>query len=156
MSLRSVEKFYTWNPQGNRFDAIMWRRDVLPSWLTFERTDTALPFTVPGREPRAPPVSIKQPYSSVNGQDHGLGTPFEVRSLVFQDTTDGTLAANFTVLMTEVGEVRRFMNRAVHVRTIFGTGGQPALLREAYMMFSQHNVAFQLNKVAGGATTDRK
>jgi len=154
MSLRTVDKFVTWNSQKNCYDTVFWRRDILPSSLTFVE-GTTLPVTVSAAPALTPPLTIKQPYASLNGLDQGLGTPFEVRSLVFQDSTDRTQNANFRVRLKEIGEVREFMNREVHVRTIFGTGQQPALLREPYMFLSQHNINVQLIKISGGVTTAR-
>jgi hypothetical protein len=84
-----------------------------------------------------------------------MGTPFEIQSVTFADLTEGTSVAYFTVLLKEVGEVRQFMNRACHVRTIFGTGQTPALLREPYYFLSQHNISIQCDKISGGATSAR-
>ncbi|NDQ57332.1 MAG: hypothetical protein GZ088_09705 [Acidipila sp.] len=126
----------------------------MPSWLTIRDTDSALPISVPV-SPGTPPLTIFQPYSSVNGADQGFGTPFEMRSLIFQDDVDGTAAANFTVMLKEVGEAREFMNNPVHIRTIAGSGQFPAILREPYMFLSQHNVSAKFVKVAGPTTQMR-
>jgi hypothetical protein len=155
MSLRNTDKFLKWNEQYKLYEPVMWRRDVLPSWLAFELTDTTLPFTIAAAGTATRPISYKQPYTSANGQDQGLGTPFEVRALVCQDSTAGYAAADWTVVLREMGEARLFMNRPIHVRCLFGTGQLPALLREPYMFLSQHNIQFQAAKVAGGAVNIR-
>jgi len=155
MGLRDTDKFLRWNEQGRLFEPVLWRREVLPAWLTFSLTDTVLPFPIAAAGTPTRQVSFFQQYSSVNGQDAGLGTPFEVRSLVFQDSTDGDLAANWTVRLKEIGEVREFMNNPIHVRCMFGTGQLPFLLREPYFFPSIHNISFQAAKVAGGAVNVR-
>jgi hypothetical protein len=153
VSLRQIDKFVRWNNQAKQYLPIMWRREVLPSWLTFSQ-QTLLPISVAATGSPIQTLTIAQPYASVEGNDQNLGTPFEVRSLVMQDSTVGTLNANFLVKLKEVGEARDFMNNPVHVRTIFGTGQQPALLREPYMFLSQHNISVQVTNL-GIATTMR-
>lgn len=153
--LRQVDNFIRLNPVTNKYEPTLWRREILPSWLTIRDTDATLPIVVPAAPASTPPLTIFQPFSSVNGADAGMGTPFEMRSLVFQDTTDGTDAANFTVYMQEVGEARMFMNNPIHIRTIAGTGQQPAILREPYMFLSQHNVSAKFQNVAGGPSNMR-
>lgn len=155
MGMRTIDKFVFYNKTARRFDPVYWRREVLPSWMTFSDTDVVLPYVVPAAGTPGQLATFKQPYASVEGLDRGLGTPFEVRSLVYQDSTDGTLNANFTIFLREVGEARNFMNNPVHIKTIAGTGQLPAILREPYMFLSQHNVSVQLNKISGLATTAR-
>lgn len=153
--LRQIDQFIRLNPKTKQYDMVLWRREVLPSWLTIRDIDSLEPIAVPAAPNFTSPLTIFQPYTSVNGQDQGFGTPFEARSIVFQDSTDGTDAAQFSVMLKEVGEVRQFMNQPCHIRTIAGTGQFPALLREPYMFLSQHNVSAQFYKVLGGATTMR-
>jgi hypothetical protein len=154
--LRQIDKFLKWIPAKQSYVPNLWRREILPSWLTIRSTDAALPVTVPAPAGGStPPLTIFQPYTSVNGADQNLGTPFEVRSLVYEDSTDGTAAANFCVNLKEVGEARNFMNNPIHIRCLAGTGSLPAILREPYMFLSQHNVSAQFTKVAGGASTMR-
>lgn len=153
--LRQIDKFVQWNPKTNRYDPVLWRRELLPSWLTIRDTDATLPITIPAPGSSTPPLTIFQPYASVNGADAGFGTPFEVRSIVYEDSGDGTPAADFSVFLKEVGEARQFMNQPVHIRTIAGTGQLPAILREPYMFPSQHNISAQFVKQSGGSTTAR-
>lgn len=152
--LRQIDKFITWNAKMRRYDPVLWRREILPSWLTIRDTDATLPLTIPV-SPGTPPLTIFQPYTSVNGADQGLGTPFEVRSLVYQDSTDGTDSADFSVFLQEVGEARQFMNQPIHIKTLAGTGALPAVLREPYMFLSQHNISAKFVKLSGGSTTAR-
>lgn len=156
MLLRRVDKYMEWSAQRNQYVPTYWRREILPCWLTLNEIDVpggTLPIVA------APavgnPRAFKQPYYSCEGLDQNMGTPFEVQSLVFADLIEGTAVANFTVLLKEVGEVRELMNRPCHVRTVFGTGQTPALLREPYYFPSQHNISIQATKISGGATSAR-
>jgi hypothetical protein len=154
--LRNVDKYIYWDNLRKSYLPQFWRREILPSWLMFNfssvPTDNA---TIPAVPLSSPPFTFLQPYTSVEGLDQNLGTPFEVRSLTFADLTDGSVLANFTVMLKEVGEVRQFMNQPVHIRTLAGNGQTPALLREPFMFRSQHNISAQFTKVLGGATTAR-
>lgn len=159
-TLRDIDKYINWNPQRQTYEMVFWRRNVLPNWLYFDLSDVNVgglssPLTIAAAGTPTRPVSYKQQYTSVNGLDEGLGNPFAVQSLIFEDSTDGTAAADFTVMLKEMGEVREFMNRPVHVRTLYGTAQQPGFLREPYLFLGQHNIQFQAAKVAGGATTAR-
>ena len=157
-NLRMIDKYIRWDEQNQMFFPNYYRKEILPKWLGFEETDLQAPLgvlTIPAAGTEAPRVGFKQPYASVEGLDGNLGTPFEVRGLVFADSTDGTALADFTIEMEELGEVRTLMNRPIHIRTIAGVAQTPALLREPYMFLSQHNISCRFNKVAGGQTTMR-
>jgi len=154
-NLRNIDKYILWDEDRKQFLPVYWRREVLPKWLTFETTDVQGAYTVNAAGVDTPPVGFKQPYASVEGLDGGMGTPFEVRSLVFEDSTDGTANADFTVVLKDLGSVREFMNRPIHIRTLAGVAQTPALLREPYMFLSQRNVSATFAKVSGGATTVR-
>lgn len=151
--LRNIDKYVQWDERRKMYVPVYWRREILPNWMYFDFSDVgAAAAVIPAAGTPSAPFTFKQPYTSVGGLDENLGTPFEVRSIVFADTVEGTPAANFQVLLKEVGETREFMNRRCHVRTIFGTAQTPALLREPFMFKSQHNVSCQFFKIAGGAT----
>jgi len=156
--LRNIDDFLHWDERKQQYVPNYWRRDVLPSWLGFDPADLQAPngvATVAAAGAPTTPVGFAQPYWSVEGLDQNLGTPFEVRSLVFEDSTDTTAAANFTVRLKENGETREFMNEPVHIRCIAGTAQLPALMREPYFLRSSHKISAQFNKVAGGAVAIR-
>lgn len=159
MLLRRVDKYMSWDQARSQYVPEYWKREILPSWLTLDAAGAlSAPggtLTIPAFPATPAPVPFKQPYYSCEGLDQNMGTPFEVQSLTFADLTAGTAAANFTVLLKEVGEVREFMNRACHVRTVFGTAQTPALLREPYYLLSQHNISIQCAMIAAGPTTAR-
>jgi hypothetical protein len=145
-----------WDQPRSQYVPTYWKREILPCWLTLDGADVpGGTLAIPAFPTQGNPRPFKQPYFSCEGLDQNLGTPFEIQSLVFADLIDGTAAANFTVRLKEVGEAREFMNRACHVRTLFGTAQTPALLREPYYFLSQHNISIQCNKIVGGATSAR-
>lgn len=154
-NLRQINKYIVWDDKRKQYLPVYWRKEVLPKWLMFSTVDVMGAFTILAAPATTPPVGFKQPYWSVEGLDRNLGTPFEVRSIIFEDSTDTTAAANFTVRMKDNGSVREFMNRAIHIRTFAGTAQTPALLREPYFFLSQNSISCYFTKVAGGATTMR-
>lgn len=159
--LRNIDKFLVWSDEKQQYVPPYWRRNVLPSWLGYDPADLNQAngvVTVNAAGTPTPPVSFQQPYWSVNGADEGVGTPFEVRSLVYASHSTGappyaenTATANYTVLLQEVGQARQFMNLPVHIRCLAGTAQLPALLREPYYMQSKHSLSVQYAKVAGAA-----
>lgn len=141
-NLRRVNDYILWDEGQRRFLPVYWRREILPKWLMFDTSDVIGPYTLTAAPVPSPPVGFKQPYWSVEGLDANMGTPFEVRSLVFADSSaTGTAAADFTVRMKDQGSVREFMNRPVHIRTLAGVAQTPALLREPYFFQSQQNIS---------------
>lgn len=156
-TLRDIDKFMEWDPSLRIYKPVFWRRNLLPYQMGFVESDVPFgrPFTIPAAGGLAPPVHFKQPYSSVEGLDDNLGNPLAIQSIVFADSTDGTAAADFAVMLKEVGETREFMNREVHIRTIAGTAQQVGLLREPYFFMSQHTIQAQFRKIAGGAVNIR-
>lgn len=156
--LRDTDQFIQWDSRRQMYMPVYWRKEVLPFWLGFDEGDLQAPngvLTINAAGVDTPPVNFKQRYDSVEGLDDGLGTPFEVRSLVFEDSTDGTAAANFTISMQEVGERRLLMNNPCHIRTIAGSAQLPGLLREPLYLLSQHAVNCKFNKISGGAISMR-
>lgn len=161
-NLRDIDQYVTWDEKRKQFLPVYWRKEVLPKWLMFDLSDVQGPYTIAAAPANTPPVGWKQPYASVEGLDGGLGTPFEVRSLVFASHSTGappfaetTATANFTVRLKDQGTVREFMNRDIHIRCLAGTAQTPALLREPYMFLSQQNISAFFTKVAGGAVAVR-
>jgi hypothetical protein len=157
-NLRNIDKFLRWDNAQQMYFPNYFRKEILPKWLGFDSADLQAPnglLPIAGGGANTPRVGFKQPYASVEGLDGNLGTPFEVRSIVFADSIDGTAVADFTVRLEEMGEVRQLMNRDVHIRTFAGVAQTPALLREPYMFLSQHNISAQFNKTSAGATNCR-
>ncbi len=145
-----VDKFFHWDKGMQRYSPQWWRADMQPQWLYFDRNDTADPKVVLAAPGTTPISTFRVSYSSNQGADNYLGNPLEVRALVFEDSTDTTAAADWTVRLKQVGEVRELMNNPVHVRTLFGTAQFPMVLREPLFIPSQGAIEAQLQKVAGG------
>jgi len=163
-TLRDVNQYVEFDPALRIYKPVFWRRNMVHRWLMFDESDVPwnTNFTIPAAPALAPPVAWKQPYSSVVGLDPSLGTPLLVQSLVFFSHSsagppyaENTAASNYTVRLKEVGEARDLMNRECHVRTIFGTGQLPAVLREPFFFGSQHNLQAQFRKIAGAAVDCR-
>lgn len=154
-NLRAVDKYLRWSAQSGKYEPVNWRRNVFPSWLYFDLSDVNGVYTVAAAGTSSRLVAFRQPYFSNGGLDDGLGTPFETRALVFEDSTDGTASANFTVELKEIGQLRDFQNRPIHVRAMFGTAQLPAMLREPIFIPSQHQIQMKASKISGGATTMR-
>lgn len=152
---RDIDKILKWNPSRKHFDVQWHHRAITPAWLyPFETTD---PLVIPAA---AAGTSLaffwKQPYNSNQGLDEGLGTPLSLQYLVFEDSTDTTAAANWTIFIDEQGESRRsFMNFPCHVRTVAGTAQLPSKLREPYQMLSTNYLRGQLRKISGAAANAR-
>jgi hypothetical protein len=152
---RTIEKIFPYDPESRKFKMEYWRRECLPYWLCFERSDQLAPVTIAAVGAPSPRVGYRPSYSSCDGLDRSLGNPLEVQSLLFADSTDSTAAANFTVRMTELGNSRQFMNNPIHIRCLAGTAQRPFILRHPFFFPSLHTVSVEFNKVAGGATTAR-
>ena len=73
MGIRSVDKYYKWNEQQKMYEPNMWRRDILPSWITFTELNP-LPTVIPAAPSSGTIQTMDQPYTSLEGMDKGLGT----------------------------------------------------------------------------------
>jgi len=150
-----VDKFFHWDAQMQRFSPQWWRADLQPFWLYFDPMLGANPKPINAAPGGTPTSSYIVPYSSNQGADNWLGNPMEVRTLLFEDSTDLTPNANWTVRLKQVGEARDLMNAPVHVRTLASDAQFPAVLREPLFLPSQASIECQIQKIAGGATTGR-
>jgi hypothetical protein len=157
--LRDLNDYFYWD-NGRDMPVPYYRnKEILPSWIGFSNQDPAVNngvFTIPAAAGGvAASTFFTQPYASLEGLDQNLGTVFEALSLIFSDSTDGTGAAAWTVLLTELGEVRQLMNFPCHIRTIAGITPFPAMLREPLVIPSLHTISARFQKLAGGAVNVR-
>lgn len=153
MNPRDVEKFFRWDAVNQRPTVQTMRREILPSWLYFDQVSTTGDKTVTGSDGLTAPTNFRQPYSSVEGLDRNLGTPFVGKSLVFEDFNAGvstTATSDVLVKMRESGEGRDFMENFVHIRTLAGTAQLPFMLREPLIIPSLHNIHINLKKLSAG------
>jgi len=150
-----VDKFFHWDEQTQRYSPQWWRADMQPFWLYFSPLSGANPKVINAAPGGTPTSSYIVPYSSNQGADNWLGNPMEVRTLLFEDSTAGTPAANWTVKLRQIGEARDLMNAPVHVRTLASDAQFPAVFREPLFLPSQASIECQLQKVAGGAVNVR-
>lgn len=150
-----VDKFFHWDEQMQRFSPQWWRADLQPFWLYFSALLGANPKVINAAPASTPSGSYIVPYTSNQGADNWLGNPMEVRTLLFEDSTDGTPAANWVVRLKQVGENRDLMNAPVHIRTLASDAQFPTVLREPLFLPSQSSIECQMQKISGGATTAR-
>lgn len=154
MRRSDVDQFFHWDERVQRFSPQWWRSDEQPVSLYFDHPAPD-PYPINAAGTRTPSPSYRVGYSSNQGADNWLGNPIEVLALIFEDSTDGTPNADFTVKLTQIGETRELSNAPLHVRTMFGTAQFPGFLREPLFLPSQSVVQCDLDKIAGGATTAR-
>jgi hypothetical protein len=154
MHRSEVDKFFHWDERMQRFSPQWFRSDMQNVWLYFDHPETD-PKAIAAAPGGTPPGIYRLGYSSNQGADNWLGNPLEVRALVFEDSTDGTNAANWTVRLQQVGETRDLCNQPVHVRTMFGTAQFPAVLREPLFILSKDTLNMELQKISGGAVNVR-
>ena len=151
MNQRAIDKYFKYNAREGRFVPEESRRYILPFESYFDLSDQAGAYSLPATGTPAKLVAWKQAFSSANGMDANLGTPLHIRDLKISDTTSfDTL--DFTVVLTEVGETRLFMNKPVHVRTIFGDAKYPGEMPEKYMFASQHQIQAQFVNLGAART----
>jgi len=156
--LRDKATFFYWDERRQMYIPYYRNKEIVPAWMGLSANDPAVNngvFVVAAAGAVTAPTFFAQPYSSVEGLDQNLGTPFEVQNIIFADSTDTTAAAAFTVLLTEIGDSRRLMNFPCHIRTIAGTALTPAILREPLVIPSLHTIQATFNKIAGGAVNIR-
>lgn len=157
----AVDRYIRLDPKTGLFVPVWMYRAIINYWLgpdpMFSNSD---PIVINASGTRTPPVTYKLPHSSQSLDDH-LGNPLLITRLVFEDATDGTTNAAWTVLMEDVGDQLRYMNYPVHIRTFAGgvttgIGGAtnsmlPALLSEPLFLPTRHNLMMTLDKISGGA-----
>jgi len=154
MHRSDVDKFFHWDAQMQRFSPQWWRADMQPAWLFFDHP-AVTPTVIAAAPALTPPGTFRVFYSSNQGADNWLGNPLEIRNLLFEDSTNLTPNANFTVQLKQIGQTRELSNFPVHVRTIFGTAQFPAVLKEPIFMASQDIMQCNIQKITGGASTAR-
>lgn len=156
MRLPDVDNFFKWNPVTRKIEIDYWKRSILPGWLLWDANQLQGAITIPSlASGLGVATSYFQRLNSISGQNGDLDTPFKASALVFEDSTDLTPNADFTVEMTEVGLSRAFQNAPVHIQTVAGTAQFPSILREPLFLPSHHAVSVKFKKISGGATTAR-
>jgi hypothetical protein len=163
----AVDKFVDWDPAQRKYIPRGWNRSIVPAWLGFDPAITPGIYTVAAAGAISPPTRFAPPYGSAMGADEGRGTPFLVTHLLFEAGNvpagaETTTNADFTVNLFSTSQALNFMNRPVHVRTIFGAaqlgpnvGILPAKLREPYMFPSNYAVTANFVKNTGAALAMR-
>jgi hypothetical protein len=149
--LLDVEKYFRWNPVTAKYDAQTWMRGVLPGWLSFWVNDQAYPFQIPASGTPCKPLHIQPVYGSAQGADNGLGEPFDIRRIVFADSTATAAASDVSLRMRDLALGRDLMNRPIHIRNLAGTAQLPFRMLEPYFMRSGSSLTLDFTKNSGGA-----
>ena len=158
----SVDKFIRFNPQTKFFEPVWYRRDILPFWFYPDEQFINGDIVINAAGTPTPPVVYKLPHASLD-MDSGLGNPLKISQMVFEDSTDTTTLANWTVMMEDMGDKLKYMNAPIHIRTFAGGAKVsavglemlPAFLFEPLFLPTRHNLIFTFNKIAGGAVNVR-
>lgn len=158
-----VDRFIRYNPELKALEPVWWRRDVLPFWLYPDEQWISGAFTINASPTATPPIVYKLPHASLDF-DQGLGNPLRITQIVFEDSTDTTTAADWTVLLEDMGDKLKYMNAEIHVRTFAGgvrpnaSGVDemlPAMLFEPLFLPSRHNLMLTPDKRSGSAVSAR-
>lgn len=156
-AIRDRDKYFQLNADG-RLGVNMFRRDVLPIKMAFDtvQTNSAYPFTISASGSITPPKIFKQPLNlAQNSRLLDIGNPFIWQHSMFEDSTDGTASADWTIFINNAGQQRAFSNFPIHIQTMFGTAQLPSILREPYYFAPNDQLSVYLNKISGGASTAR-
>lgn len=135
--------------QGGKFVPLAGMNKLMPFWLGIDSADqNSLPMTLAAAGTPSSPFHFKAM------QQESYPTPFLGKQIVFEDGTDGTAAANWSVQMLDADN-RRLSNYPVHVRCLAGTAQLPFKLVEPLIIPSLAKVEVQCRKITGAATVMR-
>lgn len=148
-----VDRYIALDPHTGFFKPKWWHRDVMPYWLYPDAQFTTGAMQVQAAGTPTPPFVYKNAHASIGlGQ---YGNPILINRIVFEDSTDTTDLANWTVMLKDMGDIVQYMNRPIHVRTFAGTAQLPAGLAEPLFFPTRHQLQLTPNKISGGATNVR-
>jgi hypothetical protein len=154
MDRRAIDRYIKFDRASGKFVPEESRRYILPFHAYFDLSDVEGGYVLPAVGTPARLVCWKQPYSSINGMDANLGTPLQIKNLVLSDSSTYD-TASYLVELNEIGESRKFMNKPVHIRSIFGSAKYPGRMCEPYMFASQHQIQAQFTPLNAAARTIR-
>lgn len=150
-----VDRYIRYNAKTKFFEPTWWRRDVLPFWLFPDEQYYSTGYITINASPNdTPPVVYKLPHASLE-MDRGLGNPLRITDFVFEDSTDLTATAAWTVFLKDMGDQLNYMNAPIHVRTFAGTSQLPGHCFEPLLLPSRHALMMTPDKLAGAAATVR-
>lgn len=153
-----VDPYIRFNKQTGLFEPVQWLAQVMPFWLYADAQFTSGAQVVNAAGTVTPPFIYKLPHASISldqSQGNSLGNPLLINQIVFEDSTDTTALANFTVMLKDMGDQTQFMNQPIHIRNFAGTGQLAAGLSEPLFMPTRHNMVATFDKISGGAVNMR-
>lgn len=135
---------------GGQYRPKSFLKDRQSSWLTFPTMDfNSLPITLQATGTLTP-AGFYQP-----NYEQTYETPLIVKSIVFEDSTDGTSSAAFTCRFFDTSTGRDLQNQPIHVRNIAGVALTPFLLPEPLILPCNNRLQCQFAKTTSGTTTMR-
>jgi hypothetical protein len=148
-----VDRFIRVNPQNGFFEPKWMHRDIMPYMLYPDAQFQSGAMVINAAGTPTPPFVYKNQHASI-GLGH-YGNPILINRITFEDSTDLTANANWTVMLKDMGDLTQFMNRPIHVNTFAGTAQLPAGLSEPLFLPTRHQLQLTTNKIAGGAVNVR-
>lgn len=148
-----IDDYIRINPQTGLYEPIYWKRAMLPYKLTFDPqyVPTGLLTVAASGDTTA---IFKQPHTST-GLDGGFGSPLLITQTTFEDSTDSTASALFTISLKDLGDMTQFMNQPIHILNFAGTAQLAAKMPEPLFLPSKHALQAKYAKTSGIATTMR-
>lgn len=148
-----VDDYIRVNPQTKSFEPVLWKKAILPYWLTFDPYFTNGALTIPATGQVITQFGVER--GSAGIADQGVGTPFRGRSIVFEDSTAGTASAAFSVSLTDLGDKTQFMNAPIHILNLAGTAQLAAGITEPLFLPAQHYLQAAFVSLSGMQTSMR-
>lgn len=144
----AVDKYIRVNPQSHIFEPVWAYRDIMPYTLG---PDPAYPLVQGFLDLSAltPNDSINVPYKLPHASilDNPLGNPLKIDEIMFETVNHNAGAFGYpevTVFLTDMGDVRQFMNAPIHIQTFAGNGQLAARLAEPLFLPTRHQLNFKL------------
>lgn len=142
----AVDKFIQVNPTTNLIEPNWMYREILPFSLGPDAAKfSAGVIALPDNNPVV--VPYKLPHSSL-GFDDAVGSPLAINEIV--QTGSGSTNPQYTVFVTDMGDVRQYMNYPIHVETFAGSGQLSARLTEDLFVPTRHQLMVTFQKIGGG------
>mgnify|MGYP001561029656 CR=1 FL=1 len=148
-----VDPYIRWNPKTTGYDPVMWQHEIVPYALAHDGTTEYFTIAAAGSNPIN--ILYRLQHTSLAGLDRGLGNPLLIDKIVFEDDTDGSTSANWTVMVKDMGDKTQFMNQPIHVRAFAGTAQLAGKTFEPLLLPSRHALLVTPTKISGAAVQAR-
>ncbi len=153
-----ADPYTRFNPQTGLFEPVWWWREIMPFALYADAQFTSGAQRINAAGSTTPPFHYKLQHSSIGldqSQGNSVGNPLLINEIVFEDSTDTTALANFTVMLKDLGDKTQFMNQPIHIRNFAGIATLAAGLSEPLFLPTRHDLLATFDKISGGAVDVR-